>query len=53
MLKAAIRVTREQGELNPQARAVCEAETFVKVTTVFSAAVATPDAINAEIVDRK
>jgi hypothetical protein len=51
--KAAIRVSCEWCELNPQASAVCEAETFVKVSTLFRRPVATPEVINTEIVNRK
>jgi hypothetical protein len=46
MLKAAIRLTHEQGELNPQAPAVCEAETLVKVSTVFFAAWSRPQKLS-------
>jgi hypothetical protein len=52
MLEAATRVSREHGELKLQAPAVCEAETFVKVSTVFSAARSQPpEVINTEKVN--
>jgi len=46
MLKVAKQVNREHGELKLQAPAVCEAETFVKVTTVFSAARSQPQTLS-------